>query len=539
VAEEVVFVRRASGLVRELSWLDVALWSIACPAASGMTFYAVKMLGYPDTYGGNIALAFFLAGLIFLPLTIAFYYIVASFPRSSSMYVVVSRTLHSVLGYIPFWYYIVGGGGAMTAGFVMYIGLKAFSGPLAVAGLASGSQSLINMANALIDPVNQLIISIILVIVLWILNLGGMKVVKWTMRVATIIPLVVTVVTLGALAFIGPGQGVAAFESIYGAGSASKIMSVAFNETLSRQYNIPVLTANPLLIGTYGMLFWTLWAWSGLEVTTFIGSEVKDPGKSYLKGLFVGYAVVMALYLFNAFILPYVFNYDFLAAYAYLKANYPDVLSSLLPGKPLPEPSVPFYISIAFPNPAVALLVGLAYFLWYLNTAIPVWVAAVRGFFSMSFDRALPEKMASVSPRFAAPTWANHVTAIIAGLGALITYYEALGATLAKALISWLDFSLFIFVWPVGLSLTLLPWWRPEIFERTVFKSRIATSVLGIIVFAIGWWLMLYTSYPEPSVQMVNIAAGVIGISVYTYMMARNRARGIDPSKIYGQIPPA
>ena len=338
---------------------------------------------------------------------------------------------------------------------------------------------------------------------------------------------------------MGPGQGVAAFESVYGAGSASKIMSVAFNENVSKQYNVPVLTANPLLIGTYGMLFWTLWAWSGLEVTTFIGSEVKDPGRSYLKGLFVGYAVVMALYLFNAFILPYVFNYDFLAAYAYLKANYPDVLSSLLPGKPLPEPSVPFYISIAFPNPALAILVGLAYFLWYLNTAIPVWVAAVRGFFSMSFDRALPEKMASVSPRFAAPTWANHVTAIIAGLGAVITYYEALGATLATALISWLDFSLFIFVWPVGLSLTLLPWWRPEIFERTVFKSRIATSVLGIIVFAIGWWLMLYTSYPEPSVQMVNIAAGVIGISVYTYMMARNRARGIDPSKIYGQIPPA
>ncbi|NAZ27367.1 MAG: amino acid permease, partial [Thermogladius sp.] len=323
MAEEVVFVRRASGLVRELSWLDVALWSIACPAASGMTFYAVKMLGYPDTYGGNIALAFFLAGLIFLPLTIAFYYIVASFPRSSSMYVVVSRTLHSVLGYIPFWYYIVGGGGAMTAGFIMYIGLKAFSGPLAVAGLASGSQSLINMANALIDPVNQLIISIILVVVLWILNLGGMKVIKWTMRVATIIPLAVTVITLGALAFMGPGQGVAAFESVYGAGSASKIMSVAFNENVSKQYNVPVLTANPLLIGTYGMLFWTLWAWSGLEVTTFIGSEVKDPGRSYLKGLFVGYAVVMALYLFNAFILPYVFNYDFLAAYAYLKANYP------------------------------------------------------------------------------------------------------------------------------------------------------------------------------------------------------------------------
>ena len=39
---EEVFVRRASGLVRELSWFDVMIWAIACPAASGMTYYAVR-----------------------------------------------------------------------------------------------------------------------------------------------------------------------------------------------------------------------------------------------------------------------------------------------------------------------------------------------------------------------------------------------------------------------------------------------------------------------------------------------------------------
>jgi APA family basic amino acid/polyamine antiporter len=31
--EEVVFVRRASGLVRELEWWDVMIWSLAAPAA--------------------------------------------------------------------------------------------------------------------------------------------------------------------------------------------------------------------------------------------------------------------------------------------------------------------------------------------------------------------------------------------------------------------------------------------------------------------------------------------------------------------------
>ena len=539
MSEEVVFARRASGLVRELSWIDIALWSIATPAASGMTYYAVKAIGYPDTYGGSILLAFFVAGLIFLPLTIAFYYIVASFPRSSSMYVVVSRTLHSVLGYIPFWYYIIGGGGAMCAGFLIYIGVKALSGPLAVAGLASGNKAFIDLANAFTDPTIQFYITIALVLLLWVINFMGMKVIKWTMRIATILPLAVTILTLGALATLGANHGIEAFNSVYGSGTAENIMRVAFEESAAKSYGIEPLTANSLFTGTYGLLFWTLWAWTGLEVTTFVGSEVKDPSRSYFRGLFLGYLVVMALYLFNAFILPYVFNYDFLAAYAYLQSNYKDVLSQLLAGKPVPDPSVPFYISVAFPNPVLAILVGVSYFLWYLNTTIPVWVASVRGFFSLSFDRSMPEKLASVSPRFAAPTWANHVTFLIALLGAVMTYMESMGSTLATALISWMDFSLFIIIWPTGLALALLPWWRPEIFERTVFRSKMLTSTIGIIVFVIGWWLMLYTSYPEPTVQMVNFLAGAIGLVIYVIMMARNRSRGIDPSKIYGQIPPA
>ncbi|MEM3988438.1 MAG: hypothetical protein QXZ22_07585 [Sulfolobales archaeon] len=58
MSEEIVFVRRASGLVRELSWYDVTIWALATPAASGMTYYAVKILGNPSAYGGNIALSF-------------------------------------------------------------------------------------------------------------------------------------------------------------------------------------------------------------------------------------------------------------------------------------------------------------------------------------------------------------------------------------------------------------------------------------------------------------------------------------------------
>lgn len=506
-----------------------------------MTYYAVKILGDPSSYGGNIVLAFLIAGLMFLPLLIGFMMLAASFPRSSSLYVVTSRTLHPILGYLPFWYFIVGGGSAIGSGFLLFIGVKALSGPLAVAGIVTGSKELISLAEALIEPRNQLIAALILVVVVWAINYTGMRILKWVMRIITTIPLLITVAGLVALLLLGSNGGLSRFDAIYGAGTSAKIMEVALKEEAASAYGISPLQPNDVLTGTFNMLLWTIWAWTGIEVLTFVGSEVKDPSKSYVKGYITGFIAVAALYLANAAILPWVFNYDFLAAYSYLKMEHEDVLRQILGGKPAPDPSVPFYLSIAFPHPVVAVLIGIAYFLWYLNTVIPIWVAGVRGLFSMAFDRALPEKLAEVSPRWAAPTWANHVIAILAGFGAVMTLLENLGFEAAASLISFMDFSCLFFVWPVGLALMLLPWWRPDLFEKMVFPSKLAAAVVGALMFTIGWFFAIYTSaeYPELSVMLVNIIVGLLGVLLYTYQTARNRARGIDPTKIYAQIPPA
>jgi hypothetical protein len=40
-----------------------------------------------------------------------------------------SRVLHPILGYISFWYFIIGGGAAMASGFLAYIAIKVLSGP--------------------------------------------------------------------------------------------------------------------------------------------------------------------------------------------------------------------------------------------------------------------------------------------------------------------------------------------------------------------------------------------------------------------------
>ena len=536
---EEIFVRRASGLVRELSWFDVMIWAIATPAASGMTYYAVKMLGDPSAYGGDEVLAFFLAGLMWLPLIVAFTIISSSFPRSSSLYVFVSRTLHPILGYIPFWYWIIGGGAAMVSGFMLYIGIKALGGAWTVAGLITGNKALIDIAYIVTDPVKQFIIALILIVLLWALNFFGVRAIKWTMRIITIIPLVVTIIVLVGLAFVGSNAVLNNWDKVFGPGTAKAIMDAAFKGGEYGGTTVEPLSKAPYWDATHSMLLWTLWAWTGFEAVTFVGSEVKNPTKSYIKGYIGAFIAIMLLYVANAFLVPLVGNYDFLAAYSYLQTNYPDALSSIVKGLPTPDPSVPLAASVAFLNPTLALIIGFAYFLWYLNTAMVCWVGGVRGFFSLAFDRALPEKLADVSPRWAAPTWANHLTAIIAFLGAFFTLMDSMGSSLAAGVVSFFDFSVLFFVWPVGLALMLVPWWKPDLFKQMTYQSKVLLAVIGGLTFAIGWYFMIFTAYTDIPVLMTNILVGLVGIIVFTIMIARNRKRGIEVEKIYYEIPPA
>jgi amino acid transporter len=542
-----LFVRRASGLVRELEWYDVMIWAIACPAASGMTYYAAKMLGDPSAYGGDPVLAFVIAGLTWLPLIGAFMIIASSFPRTGSLYVFVSRTVHPILGYIPFWYFIIGGGAAMVSGFILFIGIKAMAGAWTVAGLVSGHKELIDIVNIITDPWKQFYIAIALVIFLCLLNVFGVRVIKVFMRVITIIPLVITILVLLGLFIVGRDAALQNWDRIFGAGTAKTIMDAAFKGGEYNGITVEPLKKVPLWEGTYSMLLWTLWAWTGFEAVTFVGSEVKHPTRSYVKGYIGAFIAIMLLYAANAYLVPLAGNYDFIAAYSYLKMDYPDVLSSILKGLPTPDPSVPFTASVAFAHPSlhpmlimvIALLIGFAYFLWYLNTAVVCWVAGVRGFFAMAFDRALPEKLASVSARLAAPTWANLLTAFIAFLGVVFTLLDAMGSALAAGVVAFMDFSCLFFVWPVGLALILIPWWRPDLFKQMTCQSKALLVFVGSLTFMIGWFYMVFTAYTEIPVVATNILVGIIGIWAFAAMAARNRRRGIEIEKIYYEIPPA
>ncbi|HYM84271.1 MAG TPA: hypothetical protein VEY67_08995, partial [Candidatus Dormibacteraeota bacterium] len=91
------FTRQATGLVREVSWIDAAIYnliwssvplSIAFVLAFGPAFYV----------GGNLVIATILAFIFALPCAVLYAVLSAAVPRSGGDYTWVSRTLHPSLG---------------------------------------------------------------------------------------------------------------------------------------------------------------------------------------------------------------------------------------------------------------------------------------------------------------------------------------------------------------------------------------------------------------------------------------------------------
>ncbi|MGC8721383.1 MAG: APC family permease [Caldisericaceae bacterium] len=528
--ETVVFTRKASGLVRELGWWDVLLFTLAGPAASGMTYYTVKVPGlYP---GGSMTFAFIVGLLVWLPPVLLLAILSASFPRSGSLYVVISRVLHPLFGFIPNWSYVIGGGAALAVGFLNYLGLIPLASSIQIAGLITKHSSLMAVGESLANPWTRLWIALAITIVMWVLELFGIDKLKWVFRAIIYIPLVVTGIAI-VLFFFKSGQP--AWDAIFGAGKYEAVRALAQQLEISKAMLPPGQALQ-------GMLLSVLWAYTAVEAVSYVGSEVKTPRLSYMRGMLLGLVAVGILYVLNCIAVFRSFNYGFITEYSWLYYNHFAELTQVIGSTP-PAPSVPFYASILGKSAIFAVILGVGYFLWYLNTSMIIWMAGVRGIFAMAFDRLLPLKLAEIGP-LGSPTWANHLVGIFAIIGVFIGLGDSLGAALSSAMLALEDYSALIFIWPLGLAGMFLPYTRPDLFEKSTFQYKVFNipwiTIIGALTFGIGWWMILNVTTEQNTLAMLATTALVlVGLILAAVMWARSRKEGIDPNKIFKEIPPA
>ena len=548
MSDEVVFVRRASGLVREIGALSVMAIAANYVIADGFYLFTAG-LGY-EAPGAHIPLALLIGGLIMSLAAFAVIFLTMATPRTASDYVAISRVLHPFLGYLES--ILVFGVHIWIVGALSFFLAWFWGSALIQIGLAIHNPGLVSLGEWMsVDVGVAVALGIAFVVIFGILSLLGIRVFKYTVNVLFGIALAAGIITVaGAIyaATLSPDQIKSLWDMTYGAGAYDEILNVA-NAAGWRDY-IASVTGDPNMWGWPGpwspgvtlslSIVVAAYAFWGLEYANYLAGEIDRPKRNFFLGTVGAIALVFVYYLLVSS--PTLLGFrEFFSAYDYVMNTE---AAEQLAINPVQTPTWAVFIASLFGGwaPILAIIVTLAVPLWVMN-GIPVYMMVPsRISFALAFDRFFPEKLAEVNARFRTPHWAILLTMIgaIAMIGVLASpeygpLFYALTAVTAVA-VRWFF---------AALACTLLPYRRPDLFEQG-YTGRIGgvpvvTIVGGAATAATLGLLILGIQQIIGDIISISWFVGwlLLAVVLYLYYSRVNAKRGIDVKRIFQEIPPA
>lgn len=546
--EEVIFVRKATGLTREVGWLGAMSLPICYAVGAGINFFAVQSISqYPHSH---IGLGLLLGGIPIFAVAAAMGLMAIAMPRTGGMYLFVSRTISPVIAFITSWGYVWAC--LMAFGIVCFVSAMFWGIGFYIVGIATNNPSLIAISAALSTPINMVLFGLAVGIFWWVVAILGMRVMSKILNVFMIIPLVASLLGIGYM-IAGMLQGIGAVEqawnSVFGPRAWEAIIIVAQNHgwtATSPEFGMYPMEWAP----TWKASIVAIWAYAGVGATTFIGSEVKNPSRNMIIGAVVAPIFVIVLYILMGMSVVGAYG-PFVSAYQFVtgitpgspgsEVTWPEVRSicPTYPESPLGSTVALYEAVFAAPSSTIAAaIIAFATAFWLFNGPPAFMVGASRIIFACSFDRLLPESFASVNERFHSPHWAVTFSAIVGLIYVVLNYY---GTWLV-----WVGSEVMLVMTYLFISIAALvfPFIRSDIWERgrrLTIGGVPVVSVLG----AIGLFFFFYQFWMSIS----GLDPGLHGMWWYTifYFVLllilaayywKNKKRGIDVRSIYSEVPP-
>jgi amino acid transporter len=539
-SEKPIFVRKASGLVREMDLKDIILWnSVAAGIGLGEISFLVPMyLGIVP--GANFYLGGILAIIGGLIINAIYAHFLSAMPRSGGEYVFLSRLTHPLIGF--FFSFSM----AMLWLLAYAINMQ-FSASLFVpfVGVFTGG----------VDPfwttsTGLFILSFVMSFIAIAVAIAGMRTYIKYQLVITAISFIAMILFIGVLISIG---STANFKSTFNNFATSYYPGVTdpyqyiMDEAVAAGYALPS-AAPPSIGANLGMM--VIFGFAGLltcaTFSSFVAGEMKraESGKRQMAGMMGGLLLNGILALLLSGLLMTVVDRDFLGALGWIQFNKPEIFKL-----PTPLLGTPFNLFSWFAHPAVVIIIDLALWLLALTWAIMDLIVLSRLMFAWSFDRLLPSGITHVSDRFRTPTYAIGISWIIGILfGGLSLFVTQILAFLSAA--AWLVFTVFI---AVGLTAIFFPFAKKKLYESMPMKFNIGPipvlSILGLLaVIIFGLMASVYFWGPEYAAAAGVWDINTTGILVFFYIVAILiyvvaylywKSKGIDLSLAFKEIPPA
>ncbi len=524
-----LFVRQATGLVRELSLTDnVVLSASYISVFLGVTYLTLV----PSTFtGANIALAFALTFALCVPHYVTYGWLSSAMPRSGGDYLFLSRVVHPLAGFVV--------NGIISLVFIAGLGNVAltvpqFGLPAMFESLAfiTGNSRWDNYTSDVTSQAGQVWIAGALIVITGVISLFSVRAVaRWAIGLF-IVGLVGAVAALISLLTVSPSGFVRDFHRV---GSVHKIVAAAHGDGVFPNHaDTGALFASFIILSVaigYGY------------IPTYWGGEVRQARSKMLPAMLAGAALATGLLVLIAILAVHVMGADFLGAAGYVTFAHPEVW-------PFPsQPALYALITISHPHSWLAVLLGVSFVAGITGTILPSYLMLTRNSLAWAIDRVVPPIFGEVSPRTHTPLFSTLFMIVVSvGYLLLAVYHWASDIVLLFAIVALMA----IFVWMcTGIAAVLFPYTARKMFEDSPVNRRVGgiplLSIVGAIdaaIMAYFIYITMFTHWGELAGLKTSTAVEVMAIeiagltAIWLAAFAVSKRRGISLTLAQQALPP-
>jgi amino acid transporter len=532
-----LFVRNSTGLVRSASAVDATIFNAVISAPVGSTIaYSIffTLVAFP---GANVAGVLALVAVINIPVLIMFALLGASMPRVGGDYVWVSRVLSPPLALISNLCMIMGGllGAAFFAKFFSLLAL----GPVLVAlGSFANNNTLISWGTSFqTDNLWILVASLLMVLLQTVILIRGTKATFRWQNYSFLIAMAGTLIGFIVLLIGSQGDFFSHFDALnksFGGGNVAAVIKGAPGAASAAPNFFNGNATWPTLFSIQGFMMWNFWS-------VYMSGELKSASnrRRQLSVMFGALGWDTVLLIIGVLLLFRIAGYNFVYALNAASTAYK------IPSGPF----YPFLASLVFNTPILTIIIMGSFLFWSLPSMIANTFMPIRSFFAWSFDRLMPESLASVNERTHSPVNAIIVTNVII---AALVIWSVIGNQFQLVLgLIVLAGALAVII--VGIAAIALPIRRPDLYQASPANVKFLGIPVLYIVGALSiaeFVFIIYISTQFPALVMAGnpsdawwiwawLGGLIVGGALLYYIPRFIRARqGVNIGFVYKELPP-
>ncbi|MGC2288505.1 MAG: APC family permease [Thermoplasmata archaeon] len=530
------FEREATGLVRELSTWDVALFNFAI---LGFLFELYFVVSLVPLLGGNIWLAFLFTAAMSSLLLYTYYAFHVAMPRSGGDYVFVSRSLLPSLGFI--------GNASYILTLLIYNGITGvtiqttgLSVGFLLIGVLTHSTGLVTLSTDVSTTTGTLVLGTLEIVLLAIPTMLGKRFYFRIQNVVYVLVFIAVLTMIGLLVTASHATFVTDFNNFSASqGYGPNYYQTVFTTARTLGWVNPSQTSGFDTVLIFPVL--SLYGFNFIA-STYLGGEIRRPARNSLYGMFGAMFAAMGLTALFFFALYRTVGEPFVSATDFLIYNQ-------IPLTAFPVLPYANFLSLMLTNNSI--IIGFVAMMGVLQMCIYIpgfYYMGARSMLAWSFDGILPRSLSNVSPRFHTPINAIIVLVILSEFSLILLNvpYTAAKIYLFSTVLTW--YACLTPLMLVGIAAVIFPFRLKKIHDASPANYRIfgipviSLTGVGTIVFSV---LVIYLELTN-SVYGANTALAIEAVVAFIlifaaiYFVAKywRKAQGRPLDMAFKEIPP-